>query len=143
LVVWECNRCHEKLEDSFEVCWNCGILKDGSEDSESQRAEEPIDDSAVEPLGHQIVEGQPTERRVCSKCGSQEVIPDVRIIDRGHGNSRRDLEVEVYESPDALIFKGTHAGTLIASICGRCGYTELCVSNPGELLEVYRRNKRA
>lgn len=123
--MWECNKCHEKLEDSFEVCWNCGTSRDVSKDSQSQ-----TDDSAVEPL-------------VCSKCGSQEVIPDVRIIDRGHANSRRDLEVELYENPDALIFKGTHAGTLIASICGRCGYAELRVSNPEELLEVYRRNKRA
>ena len=55
--------------------------------------------------------------------------------------ARRGLEVEVYENPAALLFKGTHAGTLTASICGRCGYAELYVSNPAELLAAYRRGK--
>ncbi len=52
---------------------------------------------------------------------------------------RRD---QVYEDPGALLFKGTHRGTLSARICGRCGYTELYVSNPQELLAAYRRNRK-
>ena len=30
--MWECRKCRERHEDSFEVCWNCGTSKDGEED---------------------------------------------------------------------------------------------------------------
>jgi len=30
--VWECKKCRESVEDSFEVCWNCGTSKAGVED---------------------------------------------------------------------------------------------------------------
>jgi hypothetical protein len=78
---------------------------------------------------------------VCPRCGSRDVIPGVRIVDRGHGNVKRDLQVEIYENPTALLFKGTHAGTLTAAICGACGHVELSVANPQELLEIYRRSR--
>ena len=129
--MWECHKCHEKIEDSFAACWNCGTSMDGMEDPAFRRA-----------AGAEPGEGTPPARElVCSKCGSQEVIPCVRIRDRGEGNFGGDLQVEVYENPSALIFKGAHAGTLRASICGNCGCAELYVSNPQELLEIYRSNK--
>jgi hypothetical protein len=78
---------------------------------------------------------------VCPRCGSHEVIPHVRIVDRGPGYARRDIQVEVYESPDALLFKGTHEGTLHAAICGLCGHADLYVTNPAELLAAYRRSR--
>jgi hypothetical protein len=31
-VMWECQKCHERHEDSFEVCWNCGTSREGVED---------------------------------------------------------------------------------------------------------------
>ena len=45
--MWECKKCRERVEDSFEVCWNCGTSRDGVEDpsfhSEAEAAapEEP------------------------------------------------------------------------------------------------------
>ena len=30
--MWECKKCHESVEESFEVCWNCGTSRDGIED---------------------------------------------------------------------------------------------------------------
>jgi hypothetical protein len=30
--VWACKKCRESVEDTFEVCWNCGTSKDGVED---------------------------------------------------------------------------------------------------------------
>ena len=122
--MWECKKCHEQLEDSFEVCWRCSTPSDGTEEALTEASKSRSAGSLV-----------------CPKCGSHDLIPDVRIVDRGDGNVRRDLQVEVYESPDALIFKGTHAGSLSVSICGQCGYAELYVSNSAELLEVYRQNK--
>lgn len=31
--MWQCMKCREKLEDSFDVCWNCGTSKEGIHDS--------------------------------------------------------------------------------------------------------------
>jgi hypothetical protein len=86
---------------------------------------------------------RPAGPLACSKCGSLEVIPSVRIVDYGESDWKRDLHVEVCENPDALIFKGTHRGSLRAMICGRCGYAELYVSNPQELLAAYKRSWNA
>jgi hypothetical protein len=73
----------------------------------------------------------------CTSCGSKRILRNVRIVDRGHGNAAQDLSVEIYEHPDALIFKGTHKGALQATICGDCGHTDLTVTNAGELYATY------
>jgi hypothetical protein len=39
----------------------------------------------------------------------------------------REYLKRYYENPKALIFKGTHTGTLTAYICGQCGYTEMYI----------------
>ncbi|MCG3137424.1 MAG: hypothetical protein HJJLKODD_01268 [Phycisphaerae bacterium] len=57
----------------------------------------------------------------CLQCRSTRIIADVRVIDHAHGNSKKDLQVEVYENPGALIFKGMHAAKLTAHICEDCG----------------------
>lgn len=78
----------------------------------------------------------------CPKCGSTVVIPGVSVVDYGHSNAKRSLKVEVHENPDAWFFKGTRQGVLKAMICGQCGFTELYVTNPQELLEAYRKQPR-
>ncbi|MEL7035520.1 MAG: hypothetical protein AAFO04_07870 [Cyanobacteria bacterium J06592_8] len=79
----------------------------------------------------------------CSKCGSEKLIPHVRILDRGYKNIELDLSVIIYEKPDALpFFKGDHRGQLQAKICGDCGHTELTVTNPGELWDIYQKAKQ-
>ena len=73
----------------------------------------------------------------CPNCGSTEIIPRVRVVDHAH-RRKMDLGVEIYANPHALLFKGTHMGKLHARICGKCGYTELFVENPREILRVHR-----
>lgn len=77
----------------------------------------------------------------CSKCKSSKVIPKARIVDRADYNIATDLTIHVYENPDAMIFKGTHAETLRAWICGECGYVETYVENPQELYTAYLNAK--
>ena len=79
----------------------------------------------------------------CSKCGSDEVIPEVKIVDHGYMDSKHDLAIELHGKPNALIFKDTRKGTLRATVCGRCGKVELSVENPQELWEIYKRNESA
>ena len=63
----------------------------------------------------------------CAKCSSPNVIPKVRVIDHGHGNYAKDLTIELYDNPQALIFKGALTMSLYAWVCGECGFTELYV----------------
>jgi hypothetical protein len=44
--MWQCKKCREKLEDSFDVCWNCGTSKEGVEDPGFRR-EGTGEDTAV------------------------------------------------------------------------------------------------
>ena len=71
----------------------------------------------------------------CSKCQSNKMIPDVRIIDQIGHNIR--LGINVYEHPEALVFKGAHSSTLSSQVCGECGYVETYVENPQELYALY------
>lgn len=37
--MWQCKKCREKSEDSFDLCWNCGTSKEGEEDPSFQKAD--------------------------------------------------------------------------------------------------------
>ena len=41
--MWECSKCNKRIEESFEVCWNCGTSKDGQEDPKFQPEGMPED----------------------------------------------------------------------------------------------------
>lgn len=72
----------------------------------------------------------------CPKCGSPEVVRDVRVIDRGHGNSDAgNVNVGVYGNPQAWLFKDKVTAELTACVCAECGYTELYAANPRALAE--------
>jgi len=54
--MWECPKCHERLEDSFYVCWKCGTSKTGVEDSGFQTADQ-IDPASLEQQAKPPIEG--------------------------------------------------------------------------------------
>ena len=81
------------------------------------------------------------DSEMCPKCKSTNVIKRARFADRGHGNSTDDQVIELFENPDAMIFKGAFKQTLHAWVCGTCGYTELYVDNPEELWKFYERHE--
>lgn len=150
--MWKCCKCHEENEESFEVCWSCGTSKDGIESLSFQKVDE-IDPSSIK--GQPVIvtstgiaessstypDQQKVELLVCLKCGSSDIIPDVRVFTHVEGFAR-DLQVEIYENPKALMFKGSRTGTLTAFICGQCGYTEMYASNAQYLLDTYKKKKR-
>jgi Putative prokaryotic signal transducing protein len=47
--MWQCPKCHEKVDDSFDVCWSCGTTPDGIEDRDFVTADEadPIPDEEL------------------------------------------------------------------------------------------------
>jgi predicted nucleic-acid-binding Zn-ribbon protein len=60
----------------------------------------------------------------CPKCGSQDIIGNAKPVIRYQ--TRLNVELAVYEDPEALIFKGEKERyELGAWICKGCGFTEL------------------
>jgi len=56
--LWKCTHCSKLVEDSFEVCWNCGASRSGEIDPEFQRVTDAVSDtsppiprSATTPVG--------------------------------------------------------------------------------------------
>jgi uncharacterized protein YbjQ (UPF0145 family) len=53
--MWNCPKCGERHEDSFEICWNCGTAQDGTEDPGFERAEaegvHAVETTEVGPAG--------------------------------------------------------------------------------------------
>ena len=70
------------------------------------------------------------DKPVCPKCGSKDMIPNVQITD-GRGGY---VEATAYEKPAAIVLKGAHHSQFSATVCGQCGYAELFVTHPAELL---------
>ena len=77
------------------------------------------------------------ELLLCPRCGSDEVMPGVRVVERGEDGMRHDLQAEVLRGPNALLFKRPERANLTARVCSACGYTELYVDAPGALYRAY------
>lgn len=75
--------------------------------------------------------------RPCLRCGSERIVPDVRLFDRfgDTGAFTASTQLTVRGEPDAWFFKDSASGRLFANVCGDCGYVELHVENYRELYE--------
>ena len=78
----------------------------------------------------------------CAKCGSEKIVPQVRILDLGDYNMPGHLSVQIEGNPDALFFKEKFKDAMKAWVCGECGYAELYVTQPRELYAAYERSKQ-
>ncbi len=78
----------------------------------------------------------------CSRCGSEKIMRNLKIQDRGDGNWSHDLEVEIHGKPEALVFKDTHREALRATVCGECGTVALTVDNPQALWKIYSQQQQ-
>jgi hypothetical protein len=117
--MWECPKCHEMHEHTFDACWNCGTSKEGVEPTKPQAA---------------LIR--------CTKCGSDKVVPRATIWDRlNRQGSRESLTACVFSSPEALsVFKGPAYAALFARICADCGYAELYAEGAERLYQAYQRS---
>jgi hypothetical protein len=137
---WVCTQCGERVPANFDFCWNCEAAAEPlpAEDTDIAPTETP---SVAPPIVPKILAKSVTRlpRPRCSKCQATQMMAGVTVLDRGQG-SPGNLNVVVYGDPDALLFKNTLYGELVADICGACGHVELRVLNPGEL---YQRTRRS
>jgi ribosomal protein S27AE len=79
----------------------------------------------------------------CPKCGSQEIIDNAQLADKGHLNAATDAEVRLITRPNALFFKDPVVFKLQPYICGGCGYLESYVEGPDRLAAQSRKLKEA
>ena len=64
----------------------------------------------------------------CLQCDSKRIVENVRAVDHGMNNTKLDLRLEVYDKPDAWVFKGAVGGILKANVCVDCGFVMFAVS---------------
>jgi hypothetical protein len=64
--MWRCVKCREKVGDDFDVCWNCGTGRDGTEDPEFRKADDvPPEGKADELPGQGLSQDAPKQRLGC------------------------------------------------------------------------------
>jgi hypothetical protein len=141
--MWKCSKCHEAIDDSFGACWKCGTSVDGVEDPDfrSLSEGEEVTEEWAESYSQPEVRGSRT-KLTCEVCGSEKIIPEVRILDQGEYSNGR-LQVMICGNPNAFLFKDKLMGELKAHVCGECGHTELKVTNPQALYEKYLESRRS
>ncbi|WP_172675951.1 hypothetical protein [Croceitalea dokdonensis] len=75
----------------------------------------------------------------CIACGSNRIMKNLSIVDKGESNTKYALAIESYKNPDALLFKGTTKHQLKATVCGSCGHTTFSVANHQELWQNHQK----
>jgi ribosomal protein L40E len=70
----------------------------------------------------------------CAKCGADQMIDGVHVLDRGAYQSESDLAATVFRRPEAILFKGAVSTPLTAQVCARCGFIELYATEPALLV---------
>lgn len=82
------------------------------------------------------------EKMKCSRCGSDKIMPNLRIHDRYRVGHENCIGIEVLGKPGAAIFKETHREFMRATACGDCGNVDLTVDNPKRLWETYTKSQK-
>ena len=77
----------------------------------------------------------------CPECNSQEIIKDVKVLDRGDQYSTNIMQVAVDEYPDALIFKQRNYSNVKAEVCAGCGFIQFYAIDPVKLLHAYQNRQ--
>jgi predicted nucleic-acid-binding Zn-ribbon protein len=97
----------------------------------SHLVDEPDDRRLPRPLTNK--EELMSAPLLCPRCGSDEVMPRVRIVERGDDGMRHEVQAEVLRRPNARLFKRPERVNLTARVCSACGYAELYAESPGAL----------
>ena len=126
--MWKCAKCQERVEDSFEVCWNCGTSKDGIEDPAFRRAAER-EAEALDTIGSTEAEAvqsdEPQENLNPITCARCQQNLDYVGTKRFHEGTNWGVLGELGE----LFLNREHFDVYV---CPRCGRVEFFVDGVGE-----------
>jgi len=103
--MWRCSKCGESVDDSFDVCWNCGTTKDGMPDPAFRQAA----DAPPHPLS-------------CPRC-----VQPLQYV--GRKRFHEGTNWGVFGELGELFVKREHFDVYV---CPRCGRVEFFVDGIGE-----------
>ena len=68
--MWQCVKCREELEETFDVCWKCGTSREGVEDPDFRAADEVPLEPVTEAVGEAVEPRQEADRSplMCPRC---------------------------------------------------------------------------
>lgn len=81
-------------------------------------------------------ESDPALTPRCLKCGSDAMIPNVRLIERTDSD-RQATEVGLATKPNAVLFKGEVRVETTALVCSDCGFVEVYATQPHRLWDAH------
>jgi hypothetical protein len=125
--MWQCVKCGERHEDSFELCWNCGTSSDGIEDPSFRKADgadtEPDPDRAV---AEDTDIGEPADKSPlgCPRCDCKLDYVGTKLF---HEGTRWGVLGDLGE-----LFVNKERFDVYC--CPRCGRVEFFVDGIGEEL---------
>lgn len=73
----------------------------------------------------------------CSECESEKIIKNANVWETDQDGGDKSLNVAIYRSPNALIFKEKTYSTVKADVCGDCGFLKMYATEPNILWEAY------
>src|SRR5262249_14649192 len=130
--MWQGTKCRESIEDSFEVCWNCGTSKNGEEDPSFQKELDSV--STPDALAKELRQSTTSSAAKVVESGIQSAEHLTSVSDGGIGRCPHcggaDLvrAVKLGQLAEAgsiglrfrtlLVFVGTEP--LYADLCKRC-----------------------
>ncbi len=79
--------------------------------------------------------------RNCLECGSQKIVKNAQVFDRGDGDGKHEFEVYIDETPNSLVFKNRTYHGIRAEICGDCGFVHFFLYDPKSLWAAYQRQQ--
>jgi predicted RNA-binding Zn-ribbon protein involved in translation (DUF1610 family) len=75
----------------------------------------------------------------CPECGSDRIVKNAVMHDRGDYNAEGVLQVAVDQNPGAWVFKERVRSNLKAEVCGDCGFLQPYATDPQELWDAYQK----
>ena len=112
--MWQCLKCHKAVEETFDVCWNCGTARDGTEDPSFRKDEDSVQDETEHPSADPIF---------CLRCNRK--LDFVGTKKFHEGTRAWDVIGGIWE-----LFKNREHFDVY--VCPRCGRVEFFVDRVGE-----------
>ena len=75
----------------------------------------------------------------CHDCGSEKIVKNAVMHDRGDYNADGVLQVAVDQYPAAWVFKERVRSDVRADVCGDCGFLQPYASDPEDLWDAYQK----
>ena len=121
--MWQCMKCRQEVEDNFDVCWNCGTSRDGTEDPDFRKADEipaaSLSGVAAAPLSAQA--RQPEKNPIfCPRCNRK--LDYVGTKQFHEGSVAWSLLGELFVNREHFD----------VYLCPRCGRVEFFIDGVGE-----------